>query len=921
MLNRIFIIAILLNIGAPVTLSDDDASMLPLARQLLQGGQYEAAADAYRLVLEESELPAEVVIAATLGMSEALESQGLQSLAIDTIRDQLQESPDDAALHGRLAELHYLMGDFDAANASIAAALEIDEEQLLARLVQAHAQAETGELDAAIDGYRWFVRYYNRQQPTDADTLMLVAEGSLQYARWKSVSSIFNFVINTLCPDTLKDDPHCWQAVHLSGVVLLEKYNRAQAIPELEAALKLNPRAAEVLTSLGEAALQNSEADQALDFAKQALAINPRLPAALRLAADVSLASGDLSATATFVKQALAVNPRDQRTLALQAAVFLFEDGIPQADELRAVLSGEKSGDVRNDKPTGQGSRFVQLWNALIETNPTPGEFLTRIGDTLDGRRKYAAAEVCYRRAIEVMPQLSAPRTELGMLLMRTGKLDEAAEMLDAAFKADPYHVRVSNMRKVIGQLDEYDVISSDHFVIRVPTKQRILGEEMSRYLESIYDELTELYGFEPETRTQFEIYGTASGQSAHQWFSARMVGLPWIQTIGASTGMIVAFASPYDLEKPFNWARVVRHEFVHILTLQQTDFNIPHWYTEALAVRTEGSIPESWDELLLERVPAGEVFSLEDINTGFTRPSQPTDWDMAYCQSWLYSEYIVKRFGEKALHDLIDAYRRGLSTEDAIADVCDVTLVEFEQGYTEHLNEYVAEIRRTRVVPSPTLEAATARWKDNSEDRDAWANVAWAMWQEGDKAKAREMAEEIYALDPRQPLAVAILAESELDNGDADAAAMLLLPAYDEDDPHPALLTQLAYVNVADEDWVAAIELYEQAVTRWPREPRFQRVLSSLVLRADDDERLRQVLTTIAERDADDGLVRKKLATMAAEATDWPAAIHWGEKALHCDVRDAAMHRLLANAHEQTGDSEASAYHTALAKRMENGE
>ncbi|MCA9074208.1 MAG: tetratricopeptide repeat protein [Planctomycetaceae bacterium] len=901
----------------------DRVLQLATAHQHWQTGQYDAAGNAYRNALAGDELSPEERTNATIGLSRALESQGLWDLATDTVRKRIEQTPDVAALHGRLAELMFRQGDFDAATKSIDAALAIDEEHPTARLTQAHILAETGELDEALSEYRWFVRYYNRQQPTDAETLMLVAEGSLQYARWKSVSSIFNFVINTLCPDALKNDPNCWQAAHLSGVVLLEKYNRPQALTELEAALKINPNAAEVLTSLGDASLQDSAVDEALDFAKRALAINPRLPAALRLAAEVSLASGDLSATMTFVEQALAINPHDQRTLALQASVFLLEDGVPAAKALSELLSGERIEELRNDKSAGEGTRFAKLWRELIAASPKPGVFLARIGDTLDSRRKFAAAEVCYRRAIEVMPQLAAPRTELGMLLMRTGKLDEAAEMLEAAFKADPYHVRVSNMRKVMRQLDEYDVITSDHFVIRVPADQRILGEEMSRYLESIYDELTEQYGYEPETRTQFEVYGTASGQSAHQWFSARMVGLPWIQTIGASTGMIVAMASPYDLEEPFNWARVVRHEFVHILTLQQTDFNIPHWYTEALAVRSEGNTPESWDGLLLERVPAGEVFTLDDINTGFTRPEKPTDWDMAYCQSWLYSEYLVENYGEESLIKLVNSYQYGQSTEDAIADVCDVSLAEFERGYSEYLNDYVAEIRRTRVAPSPSLEVATARWKENSDDRDAWADVAWAMWQEGDKAKAREMAQEIYALDPRQPLAVAILAETQLDEEKTDEAAILLLPAFDGDNPHPAIFEQLLNLNIADKDWPAALDLAELALKNWPREPRFVRGLAVMLLHMNadlegDEGRLVEALSTIAELDADDGLVRKKLATMAADAEDWPTAIHWAEEALHCDVRDVDMHRLLAKAYEQTGDSEAAARHTAYTERLE---
>src|SRR5690606_23228977 len=138
-----------------------------------------------------------------------------------------------------------------------------------------------------------------------------------------------------------------------------------------------------------------------------------------------------------------------------------------------------------------------------------------------------------------------------------------------------------------------------------------ILGQAMAEYLEEIYPELVAQFGYEPPHRTHFEIYNKAKGLSAHQWFSARMVGLPWIQTIGASTGVIVALASPNGVAEPFNWARVLRHEFVHVLTLQQTGFHIPHWFTEALAVTSEGyPRPEKWNRLLLERVPKGELGS-----------------------------------------------------------------------------------------------------------------------------------------------------------------------------------------------------------------------------------------------------------------------------------------------------------------------
>ncbi len=917
MLIRVGTVALVCLLVRLVASAADVESQVAAARVHLQSGRYEQAADAYRELLSQDNGQPQAVRLATLGLSESLEARGLWDAAVGVVRDALEQQPDDPALLARLAELQFLRGDYAAAEQTAAAALRHDGDQLRARLVQAHVFTETGRLDAALTEYRWFVRYYNRAQPTDAESLLLVAEGSLQYARWKSVSSIFDFVINTLCPDALADDPHCWGAAHLSGVVLLEKYNRAQAVPELNAALATNPQAAAVLVSLGEAALQESELEQAVDLARRALAINPRLAPALRLAADVSLISGDTQAAMKFIEPSLGINPHDQRTLAQQATVFLLEDGIPNADRLQELFGEEADATpLRNDKSDGEGNRFVGLWTELVARNPKPGLFLTRIGQSLDGRRKYAEAEACFRRATALMPRLAAPRTELGMLLMRAGKLEDAAKILDEAFQADPYHVRVSNMRKVIRQLQAYAIVSSDHFVIRVPDDERVLGEEMSRYLEQTYDELTAMYGYEPETRTQFEVYGEAKGQSAHQWFSARMVGLPWVQTIGASTGMIVAMASPHGLAEPFNWARVVRHEFVHILTLQQTDFNIPHWYTEALAVRTEGAIPQSWDTLLLERVPAGEVFTLDDINSGFIRPEGPTDWNMAYCQSWLYARYIADRFGEAALNGLIDAYRRNLSTPEAIAEVCGVDIDEFEKGYTAFLHEYVDEIRHTRVTPPLSIDAATERWTQDPDDSEAWANVAWAMWRQGNRREAREMADEILAVDARQPLAVAILAEAELEAGRPAEAEKLLQSAFDAADPHPAILERLAKLRAATDDWTAARDLWEQGARRWPREPRFLRGLALALLQLEDNNRLREVLVKIAALDADNGLVRKKLAHMAFDAEDWVAAIRWGTASLHCDVRDGSMHRLLSEAYKHTGDTEAAMHHTQQADR-----
>jgi cellulose synthase operon protein C len=897
----------------------DEVSPLEQARVLLQTGGYEQACEAYEALADDDQQPADVRRAAALGLSRAWQQRGLWDAAAQVIKAALERTPEAADLLARRGELQFLRGEYDAAEASVKAALAIDREQLLARLMAAHLAGERGEFDEALEGYRWFVRYYNRVQPTDADSLLLVGQGSLQYARWKSVSAIYDFVVNTLAVDALADDEHCWQASLLAGDLLLEKYNKPQAEAELSAALMVNPRAAEVIVAQGRAALVDHELEKAIELAGKALKINPALPEALLLAADVSITTGELKSAMEFITPARKINPRDQRTLARLAGVLLLDDGVPTRGELEALLDTDPDRQPAAVHPN-ESSRFEKIWQIVLKDHPRPGVFLTDVGDILDGHRKYEAAEVFYRRAIDVMPQLSAPRTALGMLAMRTGDLEQAESILDAAFKADPYHVRVSNMRKVLRQLREYETVTSEHFVVRVPQDDRLLGEAMAEYLEETYDELTALFGFEPEQRTQFEVFGPGGGNSAHQWFSARMVGLPWVQTVGASTGMIVALASPHESSPPFNWARVVRHEFVHILTLQQTRFNIPHWYTEALAVRTEGVTPAEWDTLLLRRVPAGEVFSLKDINAGFQRPEGPDDWQMAYCQSWLYANYIAETFGEEAHAKLLEAYHDNLSTEAAIERACGVGLEAFEAGYTQYVNAYIETIRGKRIEQPPSIEAAQKRWRENPIDRKAQEQLSWAMWNGDRKREALGIARKLLEDDPDRLLAVAIVADSLLDDSKLDAAEELLRGRYDPADPQPELLERLARVHAARGDWEQAKAFWQTAADRWPRELRLLKSLAAALLRQGDESALRGVLERLAGLDADDLLSRKKLATMARAAEDWTAAIRWASEALHIDINDASMHRVLAEAYEATGDAEAAGRQRAVLSRMENG-
>jgi tetratricopeptide (TPR) repeat protein len=904
---RALLAASLLFLGGfcSVLASGNQTSALESARDDLQHGRYPEARKGFETLIESAD--ADKRGAAVVGLSETLAATGELTEATAAVKQAVQDAP-TPLLWARLGELQFLSGDFEAARESAETALKQDTDQLRARLVLAHVNRETGRLDEALDGYRWFVRYYNREQPKDAQTLRLVAEGSLEYARWKRVSSVFHFVVNTLCPDALKADPDDWQTYLLSGDLLLEKYNQSQARSEFEAALKINPEAAEAHAALARAALQDVDVEKATAHAARALAINPQQLDALRVRAEVEFDLGNLKAAERLCEQALKVRPTDQGALAVSAAIALAEDGLPEIERFESLLAGDSKSSATHSKPA---SRFEKLLSELVNRNPSPGVFLDDLGMLLESRRKYAHAERLYAAALDVMPQLASPRTNLGLLYMRIGRVDEAQQILDEAFKADPFHVRVSNMRKVIGVLQGYEVIRTEHFIIRVDASDKLLGEYMADYLEEVHDELSEQYGYTPPTPTQFEVYSSAKGQSAHQWFSARMIGLPWIQTIGASTGRIVALASPNATEKPYHWARVLRHEYVHILTLQQTDFNIPHWYTEALATRTEGlKMPDEWKELLLKRVPSGDVFTLSTVNSGFQRPDGPDDWDMAYCQSRQYAQFLEDNWGAESLTKLLHAYRDGLETEEAILQATGLSVEEFEARYREHLNVLVREIRRSQAEPTIDVAAARAAYEADDRNPTLAGRVAYALLEAGENELARQAAEETRVAAPREPFATAVLARLAVDEGDSAEAVRLLSEAHMPDTPHPVTLAMFAEQCFNGKDYDRAAELYDLGVQQFPLEDKFWKGLTVTYLarKTDgDDDLLRPILEELSEREAENTGVRRKLAQIALARNDFEDAHDWAREVLFVDLEDADAHAMLGRALWGLGKSEQS--------------
>ncbi|MEX2176694.1 MAG: tetratricopeptide repeat protein [Pirellulaceae bacterium] len=865
---------------------------LTAARSLLLKGSYEEAAEQFAAAAEKAP-------AAALGLARCRRAVGRDDDAQKTLQEAAGRFAKSADIPAELAMLALDRGDAAAAARHQAAALALDPDCVAARWVAAELLRLAGDMDGAQRAYGWFVAYYNRAPPiADPAALVCIGRGVAEHARWTRNAGQFRRLVQDVYPQALALDADHWPAHLQAALLYLEKYNEADAATEITAGLAINPQAAELHAARAALALGAFDLGAAKTSLDRALAINPRLVWAHQLRADWLLADVRPAEAIAILEEASKLNPHDERTLGRLAAAYAGVDG----------------------RPGGKPSPRVQtLIDEAIGRNPHCGEFFLAAGEALDRMRRFPQAAEYFRLANQRMPQLLAARGQLGLVLMRLGNEREAATLLAESFAIDPFNVRVKNQLEVLDLLQNYAVLETEHFVIKFDRGQdELLATYAAKYLEDeAFPDLTRRLGFVPPEKTLIEIFSRQGNTSGHGWFSARMVGLPFIGTVGACAGKMVALSSPTELPQKYNWAQVLRHELVHVINLQQTDFNVPHWFTEGLAVYLEDQPrPRAWTELLARRARAGTLFTLDDVTLGFVRPKSGDDWTLAYCQSELYLEHLIGQYGDDAPRRMLAAYADHLSTPQALEKLFGISQADFEASYRKFIERIVAEAQVS--PPRPALAELQQRASTAPENAAAAAELARAWLDRDDKPQARRWALAAQKLEAQQPLAAYVLARLQVSIGDAEAATALLEQALDESAPQEDALALLAALRLRAGDKAAAQKLYELGDAKLAHSDRWLKGLVKIHLQSGDAAQLRPLLDRLAEQDPDNVAARKKLAQLSLAAKDFAAAADYATAVIHADVQDAAGHVQLAAALVGQGDRSAAAQEYAVALALD---
>ena len=96
---------------------------------------------------------------------------------------------------------------------------------------------------------------------------------------------------------------------------------------------------------------------------------------------------------------------------------------------------------------------------------------------------------------------------------------------------------------------------------------------------------------------------------------------------------------------------------------------------------------------MLRDRFEKDDLLNLDNILLAFVRPRNQDEWTLAYCQSHLYVEYLIKTYGIESVGPMLNAFRDGLDTGGGAQKVCKVDKDAFEKGYRAYVAEVVKSI------------------------------------------------------------------------------------------------------------------------------------------------------------------------------------------------------------------------------------
>lgn len=847
----------------------------------LKLGFYDQAEDDFKQLLTGEKTR----LSAAVGLAEVYRRTGRYDQAGKVLADVASVGEKTTAWRCEKVELLATIGQYAEAQKLAEAALTDEPTSYRARWLAGQTLEAIGRSDDARDVYKPVDAMTATTKPDDPAERTFAGLSLDRYSRLIGKPVAYGTrVMQDFFQDAYqKLDMSYWPAQVAAGNLFMSAYKTEEAAKVYNEALKTNPKAYEANIGLGVVLLEMyrfEQVDQQIVLCEKT---NPKDPSVMALRAALRLQERNWPAATTQAEAGLAVNPNHLELMGLLAAAKLR---------------------------VGQKDAFDTLLKRAEAVNPRPADFYSTVAEWQAAARQFASAEGYFLKAIELAPWNANPMTSLGMMYMQTGSEDKASKILDKAFAIDRYNNRSKMTLDLLDQIRAFDVLTSEHFIVKFNrTNDAILGPYWRDYMESIYAELSRDYEINLPQKTTIEVF------PKHDQFSVRVSGKSWIPTVGACTGWVIAMYSPRDMvgkKNPqtgepmgYNWARVLRHEFTHVVTLAATENRIPHWFTEGLAVNQEdsGGPPQwRWVNLLSTALRTNQLFAINQLDWGFIRPKQPADREKAYAQSEWVVQFIVDQYGYSKLNEMIKGFLAYKTQPQVIQDVIGLSEAEFDKLFRQWAADYAArewKVPVQKILPLPEAQKAA---KDKPQDAATQANLAMSYAAMRNVKESEKAARAALAIDPKQPLALEVLGQL-LEKTKWDEAKGYLVTLADVNPDNAVAARILAQHALRDDQRDMAIFWFNRLKAASPHDPLSYTGLAGIYLDMKAADKAIPELVELARRQTTDPACALRLAELFIQVDKPDQALVWLTEATHFDPFNPTTHERMAKAYIATKD------------------
>ncbi len=621
------------------------------------------------------------------------------------------------------------------------------------------------------------------------------------------------------------------------GMLLHERFNNKDADDLFKEALQRDPKNARA--SLGLALVSADGFDsKAIDWVQLAISTDPKLVEAHELYANLLLEDADTDKAIKEADEALKISPEALDAMAIHAAVEVL---------------GDRSPDTWLDR--------------VKQVNPTYGEAYAIVAHHLDINRRYEDSISYYRKALDLDPELWPARSQLGISLMRLGQEDEPKKQLQMCYDNGYRDAATVNSLRLLDSYKNFVTFKDRGTILKLNKKEAdLLYPYFEAELKRDIADYEKKYKMKVPGVVQVEVYPD------HEDFAVRTLGMPGLGALGVTFNTVIAMDSPSGREPgTFHWASTLRHEMSHVFILAATDYKVPRWFTEGLAVHEETEASPEWGDPITPDVLAAirdkKLLPIADLDRGFIRPDYPAQVIVSYFEAGRICDYIQSRWGEEKLLDMVHAFAKATPTPDVVRQTLGIEPDEFDKQFMDWLDKQVGSDVKNFDEWVKELKVLAQDAKEKNYD---------AVLTQGQKV--REMYPEyVYAANPYE-----FLAEADLAKDNKKAAADVLTDYMKHGGRNPAALKKLASLQEESGDKAATAATLERINYFYP---------------VNDEDLHRHLGTLLFDQKDYSGALREFTAVVALHPLDQAdAQYNLARTYLAAGERDKAEEHILAS-------------------------